>query len=233
MGLESLLQKGKNNIRKALIAGLASSVLFLSCGKDSSTSTSQPNPPGYPQTEISYQFGNDGKITYIFLGTDSDGVINYISVRVNGGVSQNLNDGSSKLIDIIEGTNMVEATAYDNEGLADPTPAEYSFVSLTEEQAIPIISGVLNARASSYNKFERDVLLSLGASEGFYVDYLITKKDSTNAVVNYVGYRKNLTEEFTNQGLLSTFRVPNLYLIRIPETEITSRLNDFIDKGFN
>ena len=172
MGLENLFQKGKNHIRNALIAGLASSTLFLSCGKDSPTSPSPPPPPPppqnrAPQTEITHQFGNDGKITYTFSGTDSDGSINYISVRVNGGTSQNLNNGSSKLIDITEGTNMVEATAYDDKGLADPTPANYSFVSPTEDQAIPIISGILNTRASSYNRFERDALLSLGASEGF------------------------------------------------------------------
>ena len=52
MGLKSLLQKGKNHIRKALVAGLASSALILSCGRDSPTSPSPPDPPSQNRAPV-------------------------------------------------------------------------------------------------------------------------------------------------------------------------------------
>lgn len=231
---------GKNPINTTLIYTQPDS-LKLGCTDTGNQTTwfsryirvTQPPVNNPPQTEITPQFGNDGKITYTFSGTDSDGSIDYISVRINGGIPQNLDNGSFELEDIIEGTNSVTATAYDNEGLADPTPAEYSFVSPTESQAEEIILGYLTENSPSYEKFEREVLLSLGAAESFYVDFLLTKRDSTDAVVNYVGHEEDLTEESANQGLLNIFGIPNLYLVRMPETEIKSRLDIFKNNGFN
>jgi len=104
---------------------------------------------------------------------------------------------------------------------------------LEHSQAIATIEEILNARTSSYRRFERDVLLSLGALESFLVDFLIIKNNDTDAVVNYVGYKRDLSEELANQGALDTFGIPNLYLFRLPDDEIKSRLNAFIDNGFN
>ncbi len=210
-------------------------VALLACSDGGKITGLPPPPPANkaPQTELSYQFGNDGKVTYTFSGTDSDGSIKYISVRINGGTPQNISNGSSKLVDIVEGTNTVNAIAYDDKDLADPTPAEYSFVSPTESQAETIISGYLAIQSSSYKKFERDAMLSLGASDVFPVDFLITKSDNTNAVINYVDHKEDLTKESANQRLLALFGIPNLYLVRLPEAEIKSRLDSFRKNGFN
>lgn len=219
----------------ARVAGLAG--LLAACGgcnpTDPDTKKSEESENQAPNTEIISQFRDDGKVAYTFSGTDSDGSVNHVAVRVNGGASQNLSSGSSMLVDIIEGTNRVTATAYDNKDLADPTPAEYSFVSPTESQAEAIILGYLAANSSSYKKFERDVLLSLGESGSFYVDFLVTKSNNTNAVVNYVEHKENLMQESANQKLLALFGIPNLYLVRLPEVEIKSRLDIFKNKGFN
>ena len=210
----------------ALLALLA---LPISCGSKTPT---EPIviPNKAPDTEITHVFGNE--ITYTFSGTDTDGSIDYISVRINDGAVQNVSNGSYKSISIIPGTNSVEAIAYDNKGLADSSPAKYSFISPTESQARATILSVLNAHSSSYQRFEMDALLSLGASGSFPVDFLITRNNGTNAVVCYVSHLENLTEELANQELLKTFGIPPLYLPRIPEDEIRSRLNDFISNGF-
>ncbi len=234
MPLQDIL---KSTLRKGfLTTGLFGSLL-LGCNGDDIVKPPPPPPPPpenqAPNTAITHQFRDDGRITYTFSGTDSDGSIDYISVRINGGASQNLINGSSKLIDIIEGTNRVKATAYDNKGLADPTPVEYSFASPTETQAKEIIAGILNTYSSQYKSFEKNVLLSLGASDSFSVDFLITTTDDKNAVINYIGYRKNLTEELVNQRLLNTFGIPNRYFVRIPESEISSRIGNFANNGFN
>jgi len=215
-----------------------SGILPVSCSSDGPIGPHSTPPPirqnQAPDTELTHLFGNEGRVTYTFSGQDTDGSIDYIAVQFNNGPLQNFNLSTfSRTIGIVEGTNRVKATAYDNEGKADPTPEEYSFISPTESQATSAIAGVLNTRSSFFERLEREVLLSLGASESFLVDFLVTKTDGTNAVVNYVGHEGNLSEELDNQRVLNTFGIPNLYLVMIPDDEIRSRLNAFIDNGFN
>ncbi len=237
-GLEKRLKLKPLSFLKRGVAAtlLASSLVFgaSSCSDDPTSPPSRVEPKNKaPDTEIFHEFGNEGEVKYTFSGSDPDGSINYIVVRINKGSSSNVDNNSSMLVDIIKGNNSVEATAYDNKALADSTPAEYSFVSPTESQADSIISEYLGRHSSSYENFEENVLLSLGASEGFYVDFLITKDDGTNAAINYIGYEKDLEEELNNQEMLNMFGIPSLYIVKVPGQEIKSRLDAFRNNGFN
>ncbi|MDO8528704.1 MAG: hypothetical protein Q7S06_02330 [Nanoarchaeota archaeon] len=193
----------------------------------------EKNIPYSPDTTVTKEFTNNGQVKYIFSGTD-DGSIEHIAARFNNtGDYQNFNNNDSVLVQIIEGNNSVEARAYDNEGLADPTPASDSFVSPTEEEANQFIEGILSGRSGTYGHLERDVYISIGESDVFHVDLLIRKSDGTDAVINYTGHQSSLESELYNKGLLDLYGIPNLYLARIPESEMQSQLEDFIDNGYN
>ena len=177
-----------------------------------------------PDTQITKKFKDNGEVEYTLSGTDLDGSVDYISAKFNDGNYQNFANNTSVSVPIIKENNTVEAIAYDNQGLDDSTPATDSFVSPTEDDAILLMGRLLLERGAT---FEKDVLMSLGASDNFYVDYLIGKKNGRDAVVNYTGYKKNLEEECSNKELLNSYRIPNLYLVRIPESEIKLKLLDF------
>ncbi len=222
--------------QRILLPALVSLFSIFPASSCNSPPTTPPPPPPVvnraPDTEIIHSFGEYGTITYTFSGRDTDGSISRISVKINSLASRDVGLNSSLEVSIIEGANRAEATAHDNEDLADPTPAVYSFVSPTETQARDLISRILGERASTYRRLERDVLLSLGAIENFYVDFLATTNDGTDAVICYVGHTENSGVQRANSEYLSLIGVPNRYFFRLPEIEITSRLTTFINNGF-
>lgn len=197
---------------------------FLSC-----------NQP--PETdEIDEWFDNKGNVEYSVSGWDPDfcDYVDHILVEINDSIEE-IVDGSSGtvLTKIILGENNFTAEAYDKHGEPDPIPAESSFYSLTQKEAEEVMNGIFEGRVGDYTSLEKKALVCLGASDDFLVDYLVRKTDDTDAIVNYVGYGKNLEDELANSELLGLYGIPNLYIVRVPEDEIRLRLNGFIDKGFN
>lgn len=99
MGLESLLQKGRKQLRRALIAGLASSALFLSCGKDSPTEPPEPknNSPVITSSPLT-QINENDFYEYKIQATDPNGdPLNYSLTEGPGwlSVSHNIVYGNS------------------------------------------------------------------------------------------------------------------------------------------
>jgi hypothetical protein len=182
----------------------------------------------YPDTFIDKEFEDKGKVKYTFSGTNDT---KSIAIIING-LEGSVYHGDEIPSSIIEGNNIVEATAHNFWG-DDPTSAEDSFYSPTQEEAEEIIDGIFEERVGDYTSLEKKALICLGASDDFLVDYLVRKNDNTDAIVNYIGYGKNLEEELANSELLGLYGIQNLYIIRVPEDEIRLRLNDFIDKGFS
>ena len=84
MGLEDFFQKGKNHIRRTLITGIASSALFLGCGKDSPTEpiikppVQEVNRPPRITSNPITQIDETSFYEYRVQATDPDGdPINY------------------------------------------------------------------------------------------------------------------------------------------------------------
>ena len=215
--IENIKKNAKKGLTKFSLALLlsASTIMPLNCCLINEA----------PDTQITKKFKDNGEVEYTLSGIDLDGSVDYISAKFNDGNYQNFANNTSVSVPIIEENNTIEAIAYDNQGLDDPTPATDSFVSPTEERAKELMRQLLLEKGAT---FEKDVLMSPGALDNFYVDYLIEKKDGPeDAVVNYVGYKKDLEEECSNRELLGLYGIPNRYFIRIPENEIISQLLDF------
>ena len=222
MRLENLLYEIGKGIRLVFYTGVTI-LLFSSC---------YPNKE--PDTTIMRKFNNMGKIEYSLSGIDEDGSINYISAKFNNlGDYQTFDNNSVTLIPIINGNNTIEAIAYDDKGLSDSTPATTSFISPTKEVAKQKIVSILNSKEDTYAWICEEVMLSLGTSDGFLVDYLVRKKDGTDAVINYISHQDNLATEVSRKELLNSYGIPNLYLGRIPEDEIQTQLDAFIEGNYN
>ncbi len=222
MRLETTLLKGGIDfVRRTLCAGLASSLLYL-------TGCCLFNTP--PKTEVTKEFTEDGKVKYHFSAKDSEGSIDHISVVFNNLVySQDFPDNSYWTIDIIEGQNTVEAIAYDNCSAADPTPAEISFYSPTEQEARTTIDGTLAEISGIY--VQKDASMTLGESETtFRVDYLITTPKG-DRVVNYVSHTDNREKEAENLKKLSDYYVPAQEIIWLPKEETKSKVKEFVNKN--
>ena len=180
-----------------------------------------------PDTDIRREF-DKGNALYKVTGTVPIGSITAIKVEVDGKPYKEAANEEVLTIPIVQGENKIRATAYAG-AIPDPTPAEDSFVSPTEEDARKIIDNVF-AGKTGYGTLEKDVLVSPGISGSFRVDYLVTKPDGTNAVVNYTGYEDDLNAELLNKDVLDEIGVPNRYFARVPQSEF--QLDEFISGGF-
>lgn len=211
--------------------------LFSFCGKDSPTAPSydEPTPTKNksPNTTLTFEsFDNKGNVGYYVSGTDSDGSIKHISVKRNGTLIGTYANNSSVSIPIVQGNNSLEAIACDNKNALDTTPATDSFYSPSEEQAREKIEEILLQNNSAYDKVNRDVLLSFGEKDTCRVDYLVKRKDGKDAVINYVGHKDDLNQGLSNNELLDSWGISNLNLVRLPESKLRTKLNDFISGGF-
>jgi hypothetical protein len=181
-----------------------------------------------PDTDFERIF-NNGEVEYTLLGIGNVGGIN---VKFNDSENEVFYDGDKVLVPIKEGINSLWAEAYNQWG-KDLTPATDSFISPTQQEAEKIIEGILAENPWAYDSLKKEELMSPGLYSSFYVDYLITRHDTTNSVIQYVGHEKNLEEELINQQTLLDYGIPSLYLWRIPEEEINLKLNKFINNNFN
>jgi hypothetical protein len=196
---------------------------ILSCfgcsdtGSDPDTDENQA-----PETEITTQFKEeDGTVNYTVKGTDSDGSIDYITVNTNGNY-QTVPNNSTINVSVIEGNNTITATACDNEGKADPTPATETNYSPTEQEASNLIAQTLNP--STYNKLDKDVSVALGDNPLFVVNAAIRKLNDTDAVIDYLG---------THKDLLTLYGIPNISINRTSMSEIERKVLEFQDNGYN
>ena len=95
-----------------------------------------------------------------------------------------------------------------------------------------LIGDILENYSGNYQRVEKNILLSLGEDKDFFVDFLIKRKDGQDAIINYVGFDKNLNTETSNRNSLNLFKIKNLYLFRLPDDEARKKINDFINKGY-
>ena len=96
-----------------------------------------------------------------------------------------------------------------------------------------LIENLLTINSPKYKTLKKNALLSLGEKGKFQVDYLITKKDETNAVINYIEEDDNSAREFSNQKILKEYSIPNVYLEPGTEREINLSIKNFINRSFN
>ncbi len=226
--IENIKKNTKGIMTKSLLAillSLSTVMQLFNCPSP----IPDPQTNKAPDTQITKEFKDNGEVEYTVSGTDSEGSIANINVNTNGNY-QTVPNNSTINVPIVEGNNTIIATAYDNEGLKDSSPATDYFNSPTEGQARTSIDNILDSRSETHNGFEKDVFVDFGS---FYVDYLIRKKDGNLAIVNYIEHQKNLEQELSNKGILDSWGIPNLYIPRFPESEINLNLNEFIDNGYN
>lgn len=103
---------------------------------------------------------------------------------------------------------------------------------LSDEETRNLVETLLINNSTKYLNFKKNALLSLGEKGKIQVDYLITKKDETNSVVNYIGEGDNSDREFSNQKILKEYSIPNIYFGPGTKSEITLKINNFINKDF-
>ncbi|MFW9875621.1 MAG: hypothetical protein ACFFG0_21165 [Candidatus Thorarchaeota archaeon] len=203
---------------------LATMILTFIATLGLTTGCPPPEPPlnRKPNTEVITNIKDDGTVKYNVSGTDEDGSIDHISVYVNGNHYQDVNNNSYVTVPITEGDNTVTATAVDDEGDEDPTPATGSFNSPTEYEASQIISNILNP--STYNKLEKDALISLGSSDSFRVNALINKLNGTDAIIDYLG---------THGDDLDLYGIPNICPKRTSVEKLEAKALEFQNNGYN
>jgi len=204
---------------------LATMILTFIASLGLTTGCPPPEPPQpqnkSPNTSVTTEVKDDGNVKYNVSGTDEDGSVDYISVQVNGKHYQDVNNNSYITVPITEGSNTITATAIDNEGAEDETPATGSFNSPTEEEASNIIANTLNP--NTYNKLEKNVVVSLGSSESFRVNALIQKLNGTDAVIDYMG---------TRGGDLELYGIPNICPNRTSVEKLEEKALEFQNSGY-
>lgn len=211
--------------------------LFLSSVAALALASCCPEPPAPPEnlapdTAITREFIYPGQITYLFSGTDEDGSINFIESWFNDSGNYEVFGNNSRFsIPIFEGRNSVVAIAYDNEDLADTTPATDFFISPSDEVANDLVHLILTEKRDSYYSIAPGKLMTLGpTAPSFYVDYCIKTFGGIDAVVNYVGYGESLENELSNKGFLDSYGIPNLYLARTTSEHIRLQMETFIQE---
>ena len=183
-----------------------------------------------PDTYIDRKIKSDGKVKYVFT---TSGRARGISVERND-ETQKVSDGGELIFPIIEGENLITAAAYNQHG-SDPTPAEDSFYSPSEEEARTAIEETLVEKGYKFVENIKDVVegcfirntwISLGDND-FRVDYwgIVNDKDF---VINYLGYGDDLEKEILNNSYLSEFRISYHSFIRVPINDIKSKLEEIL-----
>ncbi|MBI4116986.1 hypothetical protein HY449_04560 [Candidatus Pacearchaeota archaeon] len=191
-----------------------------------------------PSLEIGTDFGKglSGKVDYLVSGEDSDGTISEVRVRFNNGSWEIYSNGTSFQKDIVPGANSLEAYAVDNKGAQSPIVTR-SFESPTETEARAKIEEILNLRLNMYQEYLIEDVYS-APQDGIntiLVDYNIetfNPPPKHDAIIGYISPTDSLNTELSNKQYLDGYSVPNLYLARLPLSEIESRLNSWIDNDW-
>ena len=219
-------------LKQLLYTGIAS--LVLGCGGGGGGHKNQPPVV----LSASRFFRNDGMVEYTIKAQDKDGKVTKIYADFNGKIQAHNYESPtiiSKLIN--QSKNRLELVAEDNAGAKSLEALIDRFSVLTDEQAYAHIINMLDDSKSKggLKSYESDVngitiYLDLDA---IVVHFEIIRNDDTFALIKYVGIEDNLEREADNEEKLNEFRIHNLYLFRLPESEIHARLEDFIKKGYS
>lgn len=103
---------------------------------------------------------------------------------------------------------------------------------ISDEETGNLVRTILYQHKQKYQTFEENALLSVGEKVNLRVDWLIKKKDETNAVINYVGQNDDKVKELSNQKVLNEYFIHNIYFVSGTEREINLKIEDFINKDF-
>ena len=189
--------KKKILVAKTILTFLSVIELGTACPSVISTQNEAPNT--YIKTEVQ----KDGNVKYTVSGTDKDGSIENIFVSVNGNYYGTFPNNYSFTVPIIEGDNIITATAYDNKGEKDSTPATNTFNSPTEYEATEIILNALNPIICDYvltnyvyGDKERNVIIGL-EDEDIVIDYMGEDKE----IMDYWGIRNCCPKITSRKGL--------------------------------
>ncbi len=226
MGLEKrIFNIGKNVVVSTALIGM---LALGACGKDKNPPVNQA--PGITIT-MDFKKGLSGKVDYEVCGTD-DGYVNHIETWENGKYSKHINHERKKLFcvypspSIIQGTNTFDVLASDNDGDVSEFLTS-DFYSPTEaEGRIAILNAILQNEYSDDGEIEENS----STTGGFFVDYsILRERHSIKAGwIEFVSSKENLTQKLADKQYLDDNSEPNIYLARLPLTEIEMRVDNFI-----
>ena len=207
----------------------------LDCSK---SEKADPYVNQIPTASLGMDFGDglSGKVAYLVSGTDSDGTITEARARFNGGAWEIYSNGTSFQKDIAPGTNSLESYAVDDKG-AQSLIVTREFVSPTEAEARERIDSELQKRGYVENfsgtpgTFYKDASWGGGFGSAV-VDYLLFRGNGGGSAIEYVSDTDNLTIKLNEKSILDQGGDPNLYLAKVPLSEVTSRFNAWADNGF-
>lgn len=189
-----------------------------------------------PETTLELRFNDDGTFAYTARGKDPDGEVKYLYINLNGiSLGAFETDELEETVGISR-VNRLEAIAEDNAGLKDPTPAIAEWQTATREEAYSLIRGILEQNKQTYADFESEsqakIIIMLD-DKATLVDFLITRKDETYAIINYVDLEDDIQQELEKNDMLNLeYHIDALYLVCLPLSEIETRLNDFIKNDY-
>ena len=234
--------EGRNNLEVSATdaAGNKSGISFVGFDVDTTA----------PVIEITRNFGDglSGTVEYTISASDSYRTAE-IGVRLNNNanaqVFQNPNPTKNYQVSvttpIVEGSNLIDATAMDGNG--NLSSSTNGFDSPTETGARAEIEGILNARADAYQGYQRDANAGVSIPQGsscypgiskiFLVDYVITRLDGTGAIIDFISHTDNKADELENKALLDCNNYTRKkFVAYLPLDDLETGINAFIDNGW-
>ncbi|MBI2043215.1 hypothetical protein HYT25_02395 [Candidatus Pacearchaeota archaeon] len=188
-----------------------------------------PEPVNHAPTAFLSEpdFGDGLSGTYFVTvgGDDEDGDGIEVYARFNGEEWNFYDNGQTIERPIVEGQNTIESKVIDEFGNESEIVMK-SFYSPTEEEAREKIEEILNA-TSNGGIIEDDNF----RNTGIMVDYAIEPQPSVpsgDVIIEYIGENDNLTQEMNDKEYFDANNIPNLYMNKLPVTEIELRVNKFI-----
>jgi len=193
-----------------------------------------------PDTKLEVTFNDDGTYSYFVTSTDEDGIVKRITVN---GVYDNKT--FCMVFDANAGGetrqtyqyNRLEAIAEDDKGKKDDTPyvTEWQTSKRSMNEAYSLIKGLLENNKSTYQSLNFDPnnrqSIFLDDKE-IKVDFVIERLDGRYSFLIVGDMNDNAAEKRDDHFWLDNYSIFNLLLNRLPLGEIETRVNDFIDRGY-
>ena len=233
--MEQEIISTRRDFGKALVmGGLA---LLASCKKKRHRQSSNQSPIVFPPEKF---FPNDGRVEYTIKAVDPEGQVVKIYTKFNDHVdAHEYKKGGIVVSELInQQRNVLEIIAEDNlgvkGGIDSKNPMLDVFEILTKEQVYNHIKDMLDT-SKGFNSYEsslKGIPVHLNDEE-ILTDFLITRNDSTYAFIRSIDHNGNLEQELMSHKKVNEFKIHNLYLFRLPETEIHKDMKNFIQKGYS
>lgn len=186
-----------------------------------------------PTISLERSFENNGAVTYNLKGEDSDGAVLELRTIYNG-ESEKIHLGSIKKLvkTIYKKETTLSAISVDNNSL-ESEPLHDSFSILDRWEAFNQIKTFLD-REGGFSDYESDpqgVPIDI-ANRDYHVQFLIRRNDNRFSVINYVSLEDALFSQQSSQSIIKGYRIDNLFLYRLPNTEIKNLLKDFREANY-